>query len=120
MAGAGAGGNTPPHQDKAGFFSSSQPFTFNEEHLAAKVEEERRVTEWREAEGREGAHNLLWTQFQQTAAALPQLYRQEAGQGRQTRLGEEENCRWPQEVAQRPPPAIGRRCPILLARNTLL
>ena len=87
MAGAGAGGNTPPHQDKAGFFSSSQPFTFNEEHLAAKVEEERRVTEWREAEGREGAHNLLWTQFQQTAAALTQLYRQEAGQGREGEAG---------------------------------
>ena len=76
MAGAGAGGNNP-HQDKVGFFSSIQPFTFNEEHLAAKVEEERRVTEWREGEVKEGAHNTLWTQFQQTAAALTQLYRQE-------------------------------------------
>ena len=88
MAGAGAGGgNTPPHQDKAGFFSSIQPFTFNEEHLAAKVEEERRVTEWWEGEGREGAHNTLWTQFQQTAAALTQLYRQEAGGAREGDAG---------------------------------
>lgn len=77
MAGAGAGGNNPS-QDKIGFFSSIQPFTFNEEHLAAKVEEERRLTEWREGEGRESAHNTLWSQFQQTAAALTQLYRQDA------------------------------------------
>jgi len=81
MAGAGAGGNNNPHQDKVGFFSSMQPFTFNEEHLAAKVEEERRVSEWREGEGREAAHNTLWTQFQQTAAALTQLYRQEGAGG---------------------------------------
>ena len=81
MAGAGAGGGNNPHQDKAGFFSASQPFTFNEEHLAAKVEEERRVSEWREGEGREAAHNTLWTTFQQTAAALTQLYRQESGAG---------------------------------------
>ena len=76
-AGAGGGGNNPPHQDKTGFFASTQPFTFNEEHLAAKVEEEKRVVEWREGEGRESSHNVLWTQFQQTAAALTQLYRQE-------------------------------------------
>ena len=44
----------------------------------SKVEEERRLTEWREGEGRESAHNTLWTQFQQTAAALTQLYRQDA------------------------------------------
>ena len=85
MAGAGAGGGgNNPHQDKEGFFASSQAFTFTEEQLAAKVEEERRVLEWREGEGREAAHNTLWTQFQQTAAALTQLYRQDAdrtGQG---------------------------------------
>ena len=40
MAGAGAGGGNNPHQDKTGFFASIQSFTFNEEHLAAKVEEE--------------------------------------------------------------------------------
>jgi len=78
MAGAGAGGGNNPSQDKIGFFSSIQPFTFNEEHLAAKVEEERRLNEWREGEGRESAHNTLWSQFQQTAAALTQLYRQDA------------------------------------------
>ena len=77
MAGAGAGGGNNPNQEKAGFFSASQPFTFNEEHLAAKVEEEKRLSEWREGEGREAAHNTLWTTFQQTAAALTQLYRQQ-------------------------------------------
>ena len=81
MAGAGAGGGNNPHQDKTGFFASLQSFTFTEEHLAAKVEEERRLVEWREGEGREASHNVLWTQFQQTAAALTQLYRQEAAGG---------------------------------------
>ena len=76
-----ADGGNNPHQDKAGFFSASQPFTFNEEHLAARVEEERRVSEWKEGEGRETAHNTLWTTFQQTAAALTQLYIQESGAG---------------------------------------
>ena len=80
MAGAGAGGNNPS-QDKIGFFSTIQPFTFNEEHLAAKVEEERRAVEWREGEVREGAHNTLWTEFQQTAAALTQLYRHDPAGG---------------------------------------
>ena len=90
MAGAGAGGN-PPHQDKSGFFASCQALSVGEEQLVARVEEEKRVAEWKEGEVREAAHNTLWTQFQQTAAALTQLYRQEgvAGGGREQGSAEE-------------------------------
>jgi len=89
MAGAGAGGNLP-HQDKTSFFASCQAFSAAEEHLAAKVEEEKRVVDWKEGENKEAAHNTLWTQFQQTAAALTQLYRQESGGGGREAGGSEE------------------------------
>jgi len=102
MAGAGAGGNLP-HQDKSGFFASCQALSVGEEQLAARVEEEKRVVEWREGEGRQAAHNTLWTQFQQTAAALTQLYRQEgvAGGGREpaATAGEEGRDWQPFQVA---------------------
>ena len=81
MAGAGAGGNAPHQQDKSSFFASTGAWGLGEEQLAGRVEEARRAGEWTEGEGREAAHNTLWTQFQQTAAALTQLYRQEGTPG---------------------------------------
>lgn len=49
-----------------------------EEGMARRLEEDN-VLEYREEEVREAAHKKLWTQFQQTAAALTQLYRDQAG-----------------------------------------
>lgn len=53
-------------------------FSGAEEGMARRLEEDN-VLEYREEEVREAAHKKLWTQFQQTASALTQLYRDQAG-----------------------------------------
>ena len=42
------------HKDKRGFFPLYQTLSVGEEQLAAKVEEERMVGEWKDGYGREG------------------------------------------------------------------
>jgi len=62
-----------PH-DKLDFVPDPSALTGTEELMARRVEEDN-ILEYREEEIREAAHKKLWTQFQQTAAALTQLYR---------------------------------------------
>jgi len=62
-----------PH-NKVDFVPDPTALTNSEENMARRIEEDS-VLEYREEEVREAAHKKLWTQFQQTAAALTQLYR---------------------------------------------
>jgi len=66
-----------PH-DKFDFVPDPSALTSSEELMARRVEEDS-ILEYREEEVREAAHKKLWTQFQQTAAALTQLYRDQPG-----------------------------------------
>jgi len=68
----------PP--SKAGYlYEVAAPLTTGEEGQVVRVESDS-VLGWREEEAREAAKAKLWGQFQQTAAALTQMYQQ--GQGR--------------------------------------
>eukprot|EP00088_Acartia_fossae_P060318 TRINITY_DN72207_c0_g1_i1.p1 TRINITY_DN72207_c0_g1~~TRINITY_DN72207_c0_g1_i1.p1 ORF type:complete len:219 (-),score=40.36 TRINITY_DN72207_c0_g1_i1:83-739(-) len=64
--------NGPP--DKLDFIPDPSTFTSAEDIMNRRIEEDN-ILEYREEEVREAAHKKLWTQFQQTASALTQLYR---------------------------------------------
>lgn len=66
-----------PH-DKLDFVPDPSAMTGSEDMMARRIEEDG-ILEYREEEVREAAHKKLWTQFQQTAAALTQLYRDQPG-----------------------------------------
>jgi len=66
-----------PH-DKFDFLPDSSALTNSEDLMSKRIEEDS-ILEYREEEIRENAHKKLWTQFQQTASSLTQLYREQPG-----------------------------------------
>jgi len=72
-------GGAPPNKDN--YVPDLTLLTQGEEQLARQVEEDA-VLAWREEEVKEAGQKRLWTQFQQTAAALTQVYQGQMQEGR--------------------------------------
>jgi len=81
-----------PH-NKQDFAPDPSALTSSEEIMARRVEEDS-ILEYREEEVREAAHKKLWTQFQQTAAALTQLYRDQPRESPSTAYRDQPGPAW--------------------------
>jgi len=70
-----------PHQDKNNFVPDLSVLTAREEELVRRVEEDN-ILQWREEELKEQTQHCLYQRFQQTAAALTQVYQGQVEEGR--------------------------------------
>jgi hypothetical protein len=70
-----------PHQDKNNFVPDLSVLTAREEELVRRVEEDN-ILQWREEELKEQAQHCLYQRFQNTAAALTQVYQGQVEEGR--------------------------------------